>query len=395
MTAVNVRQLVYFIGSFFLHFPSTSTGGSLQSDASWMQGISDAMMYRFEGLGYGIWRNFEKNSPLYSSKYLDIPIREAVGELRLDVKYAQDKIYLVFKPRLRGQWESWEEDLMIEKDDANSKLFVQEWMARFELIPRGFISYGRENIQWGPAYLTSPSNPFIRDNGKNNPFYEVPGLGYAQISWSPSSNWGYHAIANLSKGALTGPLEFRDVYAGKLDYFGFGHYGSLVLSQREDGPVVLGGYFGLTLTDAMLLHAEGNLDDEGEGQVLVGGSYTFGDGSTIVLEYYHNGKGCDNFSYKICIRQADNELPGELLGKGNYAFFQYYNGEFFVRPLELTLRGTIGTDDSSGFFTAVLDYDLSDNVEMFSVLNWYTGGNEDELSSILDYSIMAGVRLSY
>jgi hypothetical protein len=44
-----------------------------------------------------------------------------------------------------------------------------------------YLSYGRENLQWGPSYLFSPSNPFFHDNGRSNPKKEIPGMDFARL----------------------------------------------------------------------------------------------------------------------------------------------------------------------------------------------------------------------
>ena len=95
------------------------------------------------------------------------------------------------------------------------QVFVNEWFFRYRLTDRFFASYGRENLQWGPSFLISPSNPFIERNGKNNPYLEVPGLDYAKINWIVDSSWSAQLIANTAWFNDAGiiPDQYRLLFA--------------------------------------------------------------------------------------------------------------------------------------------------------------------------------------
>ena len=70
-----------------------------------------------------------------------------------------------------------------------------------------FVSYGRENLQWGPSFLFSPSNPFFQDNGRRNTYLEVPGMDFGRLVFIPASAWAISFIANTGEGLnkTTGP----------------------------------------------------------------------------------------------------------------------------------------------------------------------------------------------
>lgn len=234
------------------------------------------------------------------------------------------------------------------------------------------------------------------DNGQNNPFLEVPGLDYARLTWLPSGDFTGQVIANVGQGQLQSRRTFKDVYAAKFDWVGTGRYASLILSQRNSDPVKLGGYLGWNFSDALLGHAEGDVTDEGDARILAGGSYTFSGGSSIAIEYYHNGAGCSKASIAICFTQADSAEPGALtLFRRNYGFAQYADTELLDGSLSLIVRGTVAIDDGSSAVTGIASYEINDFVEIFGVADWYGGGSDDELSALLNSSVMAGVRVSY
>jgi len=369
--------------------------GSGSEPTAWEAWLGDGFSYRLQGLGYGFLRDPVVDSALNPGNALDISRYQATSELRLDMRVVAERLTLGIKPRFELIWQEWDAGPRDGASQTDDELFVNEWLVRYRFGDRLFASYVRENLQWGPSFLLSPSNPFIEVNGKNNPWLEMPGLDYAKLSWLASPTWSTQFIANTGEGRWE-PLEpFRKVYAGKLDYVDFGRYGSVILSRREGGPSRLGAYAGVTISDAALAHLEGNVDDAGNAQVLVGGSYTFADGSTAAVEYYHNGAGCRRSALRACFPPYGDASPGQNLYRRNYAFLQYFNNEFLTRSLELVLRGTFGLDDSSGLLSAILNYELGDHAELFTVAEWYAGSSDDEFGSILKYSIMGGVSLVY
>ncbi len=161
-----------------------------------------------------------------------------------------------------------------------------------------FISYGRENLQWGPAFLISPSNPFIKDNGRDNPKTEVGGLTYARLLWIPYASWSASFIANIDDGAHTFFNPFYKKYAVKIDYTGFEKYGSVIFSHEESGHDLVGFFAGWSVSDAMLFYGETSarindpeLSDSMDLEYLVGISHTFNAGPTLACEYFTTKTG--------------------------------------------------------------------------------------------------------
>lgn len=372
-----------------------SVGESSAEDARWERRLADDLTYRGEILGYGFARGLTTDSLLNRGNLLGISSRQASGELRLDLEYRHQDLLLAIKPRLNVTDQSWDYGPQDGQSDTATDLYVQEWIARYRVTDQLFASYGREDLQWGPSYLISPSNPFIVDNGENNPFLEVPGLDYARLSAVVSDSLTGQLIANVGKGELDPISPFKNVYAGKVDLVGTGRYGSVILSQRNDGPLTLGGYAGWTLSDALLAHLEGNITEDGDGQLLAGGSYTFSDGSSLVLEYYYNGMACNKNEIANCFLPVGDTEPGQLLFRRNYGFAQYADTEFLTARTGFILRSTLGLDDGSALLTAIIDYEVNDFTEVFTVIDWFTGADNDEFGSVLKSSVMAGLRFSY
>jgi hypothetical protein len=383
------------IAALFTSVPFSIQAGDAKPTQLGGGDLWDGFNYRFEALGYGIDRKLVEGSDLNSNNILGFSSQQATAQLRMDLSYKYEGLYVAIKPRYDWTWEKWSFGLRDGETETVASGYMQEWLVRLGRNNRLFASYGLENLQWGPSFLVSPSNPFIENNGKSNPFLEVPGLKYARLTWVADASWTAQAIANVGEGRLETFGPFRNVYAGKLDFVGAGRYGSLILSQRDTGPVTLGGYAGMTLSDSFLTHAEAMVDEDGDGAVLLGGSYTFSDGSTLVLEYLHNGSGCLQSEVRNCFRPLGESNPDDILVRSNYGFAQYFKNEFLIRPLELSLRGTFNLDDGSSVLTGIIDYDFNDNVELFTVVDWYFGAEGDEFGSLFNRSIMAGILLAY
>ena len=318
---------------------------------------------------------------------------------------------------------------------------MNEWLARVRARDDLFVSYGRENLQWGPSFLVSPSNPFFRDNGRSNPYLEVPGMDFSRLVYIPGSAWTISLIVNTGKG-LNLPLDpgpFEKIYAAKLDYTGAQNYASLIAS-RKGNDSTLGFFGGWTASDALLLYGEGSLrqgssalyprkdpasppgfsmqedlaDDSAVKPVLLaGGSYTLEGSGTISLEYLYNGPGYDANEAGAYYSLRDHGaaaltaggqagLPGQLalsqtvnpglrFLRRNYVMLQYYQTNI-RNKMDATLRWTQNIDDGSGQFLGLLSYSLGNHYELFSSAVFSPAETDSEFGSILKYQLMLGVK---
>jgi hypothetical protein len=96
--------------------------------------------------------------------------------------------------------------------ETDSDLYVNEWLLRYAFSPTLFASYSRENLQWGPSYLLSPSNPFNSNNGRNNPKQEVPGMDFVTLVWAPNRDWTISFIANIDEGRRGSPWNAAEAF---------------------------------------------------------------------------------------------------------------------------------------------------------------------------------------
>ncbi len=310
-------------------------------------------------------------------------------QLRPDLWLRYGDATLTLRPRAE-----WSRNLSGEGRDEG-EAYLNEGSLMLGLSDSLFVSYGRENLQWGPSQMLSPSNPFIQNNGRSNARLEVPGLEYARAVIVPSLAWSLSLIANTGEGAADFTEPFERSYAAKLDYTGQRYYLSLIASHRESEGSAGGFYAGVSASEGLLLYTEGEYDAEDRFSVLGGGSYTFERGSNLIVEYYHNGQGCTREPLAACLLPQPQVNPDRALLRDNYLLAQYTEPGLFDDKLDISLRWLRGIDDQSSRVTAYLNYDLNDNAEAFLWFSRNLGDAGSELHGALDYTLMAGVSLFF
>jgi hypothetical protein len=407
--------------------------------------IEEGFSYLLRGLFFGRYQK-PSNSPVNPNNYpFEIPTYGLTLGLRPDFSLNFRSLYLALKPRLYLNWQRWEEGTSKGKSETDLDVFVNEWIARLRIREGLLASYGRENLQWGPAFLISPSNPFFANNGQANPKQEIPGMDFARVLWIPSSSWTASLIANTGRGQQEFIGDFKPVYAFKADYTSFKKYASLIVSRREGESLRVGAFAGGTISDAILLYGEAALfkgnelyylkkdfenkipelsmlpDPEKslETLLLFGGSYTFEAGPALTLEYVYNSAGfSDNdvdlfyralkllsgsSSYQHTFTNLTNPsdfISGKSLGPNfklfqkNYLMLQYSHTQI-KNLVDFVLRYTYCLDSDSSQLIAMSNYSLGDHAQLFFIGNQNFGPKEGEFKALFDRSVMLGIEYTF
>jgi hypothetical protein len=405
-----------------------------------IQKIRDGFSADLRILTYGIAQEAATSSQNPDNNFLQLHRYTADLEIRHDLRLNYNFLELSAKPRAKFEYRMWEAGLRSGETQREDDWYVNEWLVRLKTRENLFVSYGRENLQWGPSFLFSPSNPFFSDNGRSNPYMEVPGMDFGRLVFIPNSLWTISFIANTEEGRNTpmGPDPFKETYALKADYAGRENYASIILSQK-DNKNTLGYFGGWTLSDAILIYGEGNLtkgsnalyprkdgsylgasmqqihQDESDIKpiILIGSSYTMEASGTFSLEYVYNApgytsdkaeiyyalrrKGATAFNMGGRVGTLGQKTLGQTANPGlkylrkNYAMLQYSQGNI-KNKIDLTLRWTQNLDDGSGQFLTLVSYSLGNHLELFSSGMINAGGKNTEFGSVLNYQIMFGLK---
>jgi hypothetical protein len=403
--------------------------------------LAEHFSFDFRILTYGIIQEPSNSSQNPENNFLKLPHYLADLEIQPDLRLNIDPLELSLKPRMKLEYGIWREGDLKGKSEWTNDWYINEWLARWKVLQNLFLSYGRENLQWGPSFLFSPSNPFFQDNGRRNPYLEVPGMDFGRLVWIPGSALTISCIANTDEGQnkIVNPGPFDKTYALKVDYTGRENYGSMILSYKEDSETLLGFFGGWTISDAILLYGEGVMsqgskalypmrdsslfgasmqklhqdDSTIKPVLLLGGSYTFAASGTLSVEYTYYSPGYSHAEadryYHLRRRAAEAISSGGLVSalgqktlaetvntglrflRKNYAMLQY-NQNNIKNKIDLTLRWTQNLNDGSGQFTTVVSYSLGNHLELFSVGTVMVGGKNTEFGSILDYQWMIGLK---
>ena len=126
--------------------------------------VKEGFDYLIRTLVFGTVQEPSDSTQNPNNDFLQIPAYSSEIELRADFYLNFRNLKLEVKPRVTGSWQKWEEGSRDGDTDTDTDLYVNEWMAGLSLTDDLFVSYGKENVQWGPSYLFSPSNPFFNIN---------------------------------------------------------------------------------------------------------------------------------------------------------------------------------------------------------------------------------------
>ena len=369
----------------------TAAGPAAAGTDGWLREMREGFYHRIEILGSGTYIDVETAS-VNAGNLLGLPRTQAAVHLRPDLELRFRRLRLGAKPRYELHRDWFEEGPRRGTSATVDSLFVNEWLAEFRFHDALFASVGRENLQWGPSYLISPSNPFNRGNGENNPRLEEPGLDYAKALWIPGSRWAVSAIANVGEGRLQSFRRFVRGYALKVDHTGEGHYAGAVLSVREEKRPELGGFAGASVSDALLLYAEGASGEGfGAAEILLGGSYTFFGGAFLAAEIFHDESGCTAGRIEDCLNPLRGTAdPADVLFRRNYVLIQATHPHFLDRA-SVTGRWILGLDDGSHRAIGIYEQGLTDRLQAFAIGAVDLGGTGDEFGSVFAAAIMAGL----
>lgn len=393
------------------------------------QRLREACKVDFRALLSGEIREVADTSQNPDNSFLELPSSTGLFEFRPDLSVNTKGHDLLVKPRLALSYDMWKDGTLSGEDDGDAEMFVNEWLLRLRLYEGCFLSYGRENLQWGPAYLFSPSNPFFQDNGRSNPKKEIPGMDFARFIWLPIKDWTVSFIVNTDEGRQDFQgLSFEKTCAVKIDYFGTEKSFGTIFSATEERDARFGGYLTWTTSDAMLVYTEGSLirgartyrpgpannpfglmmieEDKDNSDlsavILIGAQYTLELGPTITFEYLYNGLGYNNEEaddyYSVrdaagdtlitgsaiiglarqILRRAAN--PGMRFLRRNYLMLQYNHNDINDK-LSLTFRWSQNLDDASCQFLSILEYYLGDHVQLFGIGVLNVGEDHQEFGS--------------
>lgn len=374
------------------------------ASALWREAV-DGLNCTARVVSYGMLQE-PVESALNAGNVFNLPADRLESDVRADIRLRLRRLDLGVKPRFDLKWEKWDSGARAGDSDFDTDCHLYGWTAMVRLPWELSLACGRENLQWGPSYLLSPSNPFNENNGRYSPKFELPGSDYARMTWTPDSEWTLSVIAAMAgrQTALQGigaDVELPDsrrTYAVKIDRTIDRKFVSVIASQGEGTEPRLGFYGGWNASDTMILYVEGSLGKDGTGQsdaeFLAGSTYTLSGGGALTLEYFCNENGLVDGPITAAVMPLRMSDAREVFLRRNYLLLQYADPKVFNR-FEVTLRGTAGFDDMSVDVFGMIQYDWGDHAQLFAISAVNSGGPETEFGSLVSYFAMAGVQYAF
>lgn len=131
-------------------------------------------------------------------------------DVRPDFRFNTKYLDLVFKPRAMFDYRYWKEGQREGEDDWNDEWYVNEWLVRLKAAERLFLSYGRENLQWGPSFFILPRIHFSLITAAATPIWKLPEWILPAWYLCPTCS-GQPSMVNTDQGrnTLLAPILLR------------------------------------------------------------------------------------------------------------------------------------------------------------------------------------------
>ena len=392
----------------------------------------------------GSYQTFKESTPFNpGNNVYRLSKQQGFLQLRSNDLYRYGPV--TFEVRPRGAYYGRTEPETIPQEASKksySEIYSNESFVQIDFSKSARLVVGRNNFQWGPAELLSPSNFLFPDLiVKPEPYYEVKGLTIARFNYTagpwtwvtiaelqPLKDYSYELDPNYQEFSQQRLLtKIEATFNGDADAVGL----TLGSRVRDEKTMPLAGlYATYTPNDAWQVYTDTLLGqgsdtpevtDQGvsfaratDGNLyvfsLAGVRYTFVDGTEVRLELIHNQFG---FSKTEQSKLLDTMKTGGIaqlaaLGVAHSQRSPLYGQNYvygavrwlgparflgiFQSPI-VALRGLYSVDDGSSSVFSTFEGGLTDNMTFYAFAG-ATGGAEDtDLRRLTDGS--GGIALKY
>lgn len=290
---------------------------------------------------------------------------------------------------------------------------------------------GRYVNTWGPSLFVAPSASFHLNSGQVTPQIELEARDYVEFNHQLNSEYSLSVIGNIGEGNQDLP-DFKRSLLTKLEYTGDAVSSGLILQYQEGGRLALGTTGQWTLDDAWLLYWDGMwrqgrylqsypnaetgmLEPDGSRagtvDLLLGGAYSFEDGTTFGVDLYRHGSGLSDSERETAFSmaslpqpsaptqttsrslqniQALSSVPLSQLGR-HYVMARLQRQNLWDK-LNLGLFLVRNLDDKSSQTTFSAEWFATDQLQLFAYLSLTDGEFDTEYGRFIEHQVIAGVR---
>jgi hypothetical protein len=344
-----------------------------------------------------------------------LPQRSDVAELRLNFKAENETVRLTARTIALTR----EMRNAFGKQTRN-EAYASLWQVRVRAAESWNVAAGRDVLNWGAGQFRSPSSPFYFDNGRTDPMRELVGMDVLKLSWTPNmqSSTTLARIVRSGYGAAE-PDAWRNSWLAKFDTRGDEIAWGLVAAKAPHLGAFYGAHGQYTMSDELMLYGEfgssvlpvalGSPADATQPYLiqspskrgnasLVGSSYTFENGQSLMLEYLHDGHGYTREEERAYFQRATTQfgLPLGLMPRllGRDYFHAVWQANMMSETGYWRLMYTRNLTDNGTELAAYGETTVTTHLSVYGLIVQPVGNARQESSALFTRSVTAGVKIA-
>ncbi|MBU1424010.1 MAG: hypothetical protein KKH12_03555 [Gammaproteobacteria bacterium] len=344
-----------------------------------------------------------------------LPQRSDVAELRLNFKAENEIVRLTARTiastrEMRNGFGS----------QSRNEAYASLWQVRVRTVEGWNVAAGRDVLNWGAGQFRSPSSPFYFDNGRTDPMRELVGMDMMKVSWTPDmrNSTTLARIVRSGYGAAE-PDAWRNSWLAKYDRRESALSWGLVAAKAPQLGAFYGAHGQYTLSDELMLYGEfgssvlpvvlQSPSDAAQPYVvqspaprgnasLVGASYTFENGQSLMTEYLHDGHGYTRDEERAYFQRATTQygLPLGLMPRllGRDYFHAVWQANMMSETGYWRLMYTRNLTDNGNELAAYGETTVTPHLSIYALLVQPVGNARQEFSALFRRSVTAGVKIA-
>jgi hypothetical protein len=349
------------------------------------------------------------------NRIAQLPQRTDVAELRLNFKAENDIVRLTARTinsrrEMRNAFGS----------QSRNEGYASQWQVRVRAAESWNVAAGRDVLNWGAGQFRSPSSPFYFDNGRTDPMRELVGMDVMKLSWTPDmqSSTTLAHIVRSGYGAVE-PDAWRDSWLVKYDQRENALSYGLVVVKAPHLGAFYGAHGQYTMSDEVMLYGEFGSSvlpvvlqspaDAAQPYIvqspsprgnasLVGASYTFENGQSLMTEYLHDGHGYTREEESAYFQRATTDfgLPLGLMPRllGRDYIHVVWQANMMSETGYWRLMYTRNLTDNGNELAAYGETTLATHLSIYALIVQPVGNAQQETSALFRRSVTAGVKIA-
>ncbi|MBI5889636.1 MAG: hypothetical protein HZB47_03035 [Nitrosomonadales bacterium] len=403
----NVGNAVFVLLTALFAFGATDVCGN---ESGW-QTSWDGTLY-----GYANSMRLRDDSVLNPyNQIARLPQRSDVAELRFNFKAENEIVRLTARAigstrKMRNAFGK----------QSRSEGYFSLWQVRVRAAESLNVAAGRDVLNWGAGQFRSPSSPFYFDNGRTDPMRELVGMDVMKVSWTPDMQNSAHLVRVVRSGyGAVQPDAWRNSWLLKLDRRDDALAYGVVAAKAPQLGAFYGAHGQYTVSDELMLYGEFGssvlpvvLQSPADAALpyavqspsprrsatLLGSSYTFENGQSLMLEYLHDGHGYTQAEERAYFERATTQfgLPLGLMPRllGRDYFHAVWQANMMSEAGYWRLMYTRNLTDNGNELAAYGETTINPHLSIYALAVLPVGNARQESSALFARSMTAGAKIA-